>query len=736
MALAAAVQVANGRPMLHINGTPTNEFWCYGDAGGIEDFAAGGVRICQFPVAVPWWTGPAQYDFTQGDARVQALLARQPQALLIPRLCFSYAGETWWTAQHPDELAAGRDVHDQPVDYGPIRGGPHECWPSAGSTLWTEQAAAATEAFVRHCEERYGDNMLGYHPGGGITTEWFRWWTFIDGAYEDYSPAATAGFRAFLRERYADDAALQQAWAQPEVTRDTAAVPAASRQHAPALGFFRDPTRERDVLDWLECLSTLNARQALALCAAAKQGCARRKIVGAFFGYFWPHWNTQNPARTGHLALRLLLQSPDVDYISSPYHYDNRAVGGFHHSQSLPQAIERAGKLHVDEIDTGTHLSEPHRWPFEVQARPANAAASCRLLRRDAAAVLGTAGTGWWMDLHLTRWFADATVQAELRDLQQLARQAKEWACPSTAEVALVIDDASPRFAHLGSELNQYFTAMPRQFEWSDLGFPVDTLLLSEVPALRPYKLYVFLNCWHVDTATRAALSTRLRHNGMNAIWFYGAGFYSDAHHGTACIGELTGINVYSESGPAAPAIQLRDSGHPLLEQSLTTPRGALRFGVGLTPERQHRLVRDNPRGWETPAAPLFIVDDADATVLGHYVHDGSPGIAILERGGWSSLWCGAPMLPGWLLHRVAMAAGVHAYTPPGCQVWQRGPLLAVYAPAGGPVTLSARPGHLLTPLIPKGSERAWRPDTSIDPAPDLMLPFAPGETRFFRTGV
>jgi hypothetical protein len=51
--LTAAVRVIHGRPVLVINGQPTTEFWCYGDPNAIEDFAAGGIRICRFHVPFP-----------------------------------------------------------------------------------------------------------------------------------------------------------------------------------------------------------------------------------------------------------------------------------------------------------------------------------------------------------------------------------------------------------------------------------------------------------------------------------------------------------------------------------------------------------------------------------------------------------------------------------------------------------------------------------------------------------
>ena len=126
----------------------------------------------------------------------------------------------------------------------------------------------------------------------------------------------------------------------------------------------------------------------------------------------------------------------------------------------------------------------------------------------------------------------------------------------------------------------------------------------------------------------------------------------------------------------------------------------------------------------------------AGTAIAGNYACFGTGCSLYSERGGWCSVYCGAPLLPGWLLRRIAASAGVHFYTPLGAQVHHRGPLLSVYFPGGGDLTISARPGQNLTPIVPKGSERHWRPDTAIQPGPDLTLRFDPGETKFFRTGV
>ena len=765
MSLSACVQPVNGRPVLVVNGQPTTETWCYGWPNAIRDFAAAGLRICQFHVrGKSWWTGPGQYHFTPIEEQIDEFLRDLPGVLLIPRVLFGYEGEGWWAQAHPDDLSVGLDVDGRPVSYPDVRAHVVESWHSAGSRTWVRDASEAMAAFVRHFEKRYGEHILGYQIGGGVSCEWFRWWTYVVHVYEDYSPVARDAFRGYLRARYGSDAALRAAWNRQDVTLDTAEVPRPQRLHQPARGFLRDPVSERDVLDWLNALSDWNADQMVAVCRAAKHACEGHKLVGTFYGYTWPHWNNQNAARSGHMALDRVLACDEIDYISSPYHYDNRYGDGVHNSQTVNETIERAGKLHVDEIDTSTYLTRREKKDWQHQSTPKTAEETNALLRRDAAAMLGLGGNAWWMDLVHSRWYEDPRIQAEVRDLDALARQTLDWSCEPHAEVALVIDERSPAYCDLNSNLNLYFTSLPRQFVWSDLGFPMDTLLLSEIDQVRDYKLYVFLNCWHVDGPLRDRVRRHVRRPGITAVWFYASGYADEKGGGVEGIRDLTGFTVEADDTLAIPEIDIIESGHSLLEEfgdtgaqqelrppaesmatggrgsrraglacGVDTPRGNSRFGARLAEEYSCQANSLNPRGWDTPASPIFTVTEPAAAVLGHYVHNGRPGLACLDRDGWRAVYSGAPMLPGWLLRRIAATAGVHLYAPLRCVVHHRGPLVSVYARSGGSVTIRAPRGLVLETLRPGAPGAAWQHDPAIPPAATLTLPFEAIQTRFFK---
>ncbi|MCG3128408.1 MAG: hypothetical protein CHACPFDD_03296 [Phycisphaerae bacterium] len=739
--MIAEVRPWRGRPVLFLDGAPTTETWCYGWPNAIRDFLAAGLRICQFHVASPsWWTGPERYDFSRVEAQIDEFLAASPRVLLVPRVCFGFEGEDWWAAAHPDELSIGLALNGQPVKYRDVGPNGARCWQSAGSDTWTRDASTAIAAFVRHFEARNGDPIVGYQIGAGISVEWFRWWNFIPDVYEDYSPAAARAFRRFLRERYGDDDALRRAWNQPAARLDDAVPPSPLRLHHSAAGFLRDPGTERDVIDWLEWLSIANADQLIALCRAAKAACGGRKLVGSFYGYLWPHWNTQNPARSGHMAVQRVLETREIDYISSPYHYDNRGMGGVHSSQTVPASIALAGKLHLDEIDTFTHLAVPHHWgeDFKAVNVPQDVASARALLRRDAASLLGMGGSAWWMDLLHERWYADAEIQREVATLDRLLAAQVDATADSRAEVALVIDEASYAYCDLQSNLNLFFSSLPRQFEWSDLGFAIDHIRLADVPRRPPYRVYVFLNAWYVPNSLRVALAPRLTHPGTTSVWFHAAGYFSDRGAGVALAASLTGFECTRHDSESFGDVLLDRAS--LARCLPTTCEDASHlpdhFAPTLAPDRVRRTVHPNPRGWDTPLTPWFSVDEpapasVERHVLGRYRESGDAALVLDQAAGnVRRIYCAAPMLPGDVLRAIARQAGVHIVTRPGCAVHQRGDLLGVSASRAGEAEICAPPGCMIAELT---SDETGNRQARGAAAARCGITLERDETRFFR---
>jgi hypothetical protein len=263
------------------------------------------------------------------------------------------------------------------------------------------------------------------------------------------------------------------------------------------------------------------------------------------------------------------------------------------------------------------------------------------------------------------------------------------------------------------------------------MGLPVDEMLLSEIDRVRPYRVYVFLNGWNVEPDLRRRVLESVRRPGVTAVWFHAAGYFDGQRGCAENVTALTGVQVVERRDAVVPELELAGGGHAWLADGPDRSPGAVRFGARLTAEQRRVVVGSKHRDWDTVMSPLFAVDDARATVLGRYVHDAEPGMALVEGEGWQSVYVGAPMLPGWLLRRIALSTGAHAWGPLGTVVHQRGPLVSVYAPGGGDAEVAAPRGTRLVAIEPAGFDGQWQPVGQA--AARLVLPFGPGQTRFFR---
>ena len=166
--------------------------------------AAEGVHIHSFGIVMPWPKPGDAPDFSATDAVLERVIDADPEALLLPRFGCDPPG--WWYAAHPDEALQYDDGSREPV--------------CVASMVWREEMLRNLRALVEHCEARYGEHMLGYHPCAQHTGEWFYPKTW-DGLHCGFSPAMQRGFSAWLRKKYATEDALCAAWGDAAVLMAT-----------------------------------------------------------------------------------------------------------------------------------------------------------------------------------------------------------------------------------------------------------------------------------------------------------------------------------------------------------------------------------------------------------------------------------------------------------------------------------------------------------------------------------
>lgn len=521
------------------------------------------------------------------------------------------------------------------------------------SPLYRQHAVERLEALVRHLEERYGDQVAGYHPCGQNTGEWFydRLW---DGRLSGLETCATQAFRDYLRGAYRDDDALRAAWRDPAVTLTSAEPPPIAERTARPGPLLRDPPAERRAIDWLRFRSVEMADAVEAMCRAVKDA-APRKLAVAFYGYHFevapvPH----GLASSGHLALARLLDSPSVDVFSSPVSYLDRAAGGGGYFMAPVDSVQLHGKLWLVEDDTRTHLAAPDAG-FGRVATPRETAG---VLARNFAHLLTRGAAVWWMDLLGEGWYADEAIWEQLGALQEEYRRAMPDFRAYRPDVAVVVDEDGPMALKPSRDLTRSVLYYFRQ-EWCRLGAPAGIYLMSDLTAGRvpPARLYLVLDAFAMSEAQAEAVRREARRRGATVVWMVAPGYAADG--------------------------------------GLSLERTARIVGMGL------RQVEPGPGRTvegpddETRLEPRFAVEDPAGEPLARYADGAGVAAAAREQDGWVSVFSGAPRLSTDLLRALARRAGAHIYADSDDVVMAGNGFVAIHASSTGEKSLmlpEARP--------------------------------------------
>jgi hypothetical protein len=699
--LTSGVREHNGAPALYVNGRLTSQVLAAPYRPGTADFTdflQAGQSI--FDIYLRFrWTAPEEYDFSGIDQIMDAYLKLEPKALFLPRILLSPGN--WWCKEFPNDFT----MRDYGTPAG-MFGQQPPCYPSLSSARYRDLSHKAVTAFIHHVESKYGDNIVGYQVGNGFGGEWLMFnsfWEIRPGGtpptkfgVEDYSPVARAGFRAWLQKKYATIEALRRAWGDAKVTFETATPPNEVERYTSTHGIFFDPGVSSRVPDFFSWFNDTVADALIENAQWVKELTGRQKIVGAFYGYLWCNFPNLSVNHTGHLGLAKVLRAPDVDFIASPYTYDNKQIGGPNNSQTLPAAVALHGKLYFNEVDTETHLHQREwRWGNSLN-NPKTFEETAGLLTRDYAYALTNSFGMWWTDLHGGTYHDDQIVGL-VRQLKQLDEKSLEFDRRPSAEIAVVLDEESFKYCGDGEPLFNAVLTAQKQWELAFIGAPWDAQLLSDMgnPKLRDYKLYVFLNTWRVTAGQRDAIHARLKRNGATAVWVYAPGYIGDKVS-VENMRALTGITLAENNSAGELHVDVTSYDHAYTKGLAKS----FAYGTDVNVENikrwyDHQVYLKDPRDpglqRDLPGFrvnPRFYADDPQAQVLGKLAGVDKPGLVVKPQQGWTSVYSAAPILPAALLRNIARAAGVQIYSDAGDVVYADRNYLAIYAPGGGTRTV------------------------------------------------
>jgi hypothetical protein len=686
--MSAEIKNYHGTPTLFLDGKPVFDGLMWGSAPTPEGYALkecarlygeAGVHLFAFDMGTggspPDWCGPrpgkeGMYDFSTLEMRFRQVIAADPEARFHLRVHLEMP--EWWQKLHPEECEIASD--------GARLG------QSFASRLWRKEAKEFLQALAAYIQSvGLSDRIIAYQTGAGHTGEWVKATTAMRLVCGDYSQPMREHFRAWLRNYYRGElSALRIAWAAPYITFETAEVPAGEAQFNTTQYTFRDPKKEQAVADYLRCLGELCADLIIDFCGTVKEAAGPQTLAGAFYGYLMElAWNAgffgegvdsvySTYQRGGHLGLGKVMQSPNVDFLVSPYSYGFRGIGGEGPSMLPAESVRIHNKLYVFEEDSRTHLSWNAGTTF---GKVDTLEESIAVLERNFAYVV-THGQGmWWLagggpssgHVELSQQPAFRTLIKRFKDIGDRACELDR--APSS-EIAVLLDDESFYYEWFRNDLDIPLIFQQRLWGLPRMGAPFDTYLLDDFVEgrLKPYKLYIFLNAFHLDAARREKLKSQLRREGRTALWIYASGYLNkDASpaFGVEQMADLTGFGFAKGDHPWGPMMNLLDFDHPITRN----------------------LPQDLFWGTNSLLAPIFHIADGGARILGNVVYSEGRcrgGLGVKEFAEWKSVYSAVPNLPSAVLRGVARYAGVHLYSEAGDILYATPELLGVHTAGGG----------------------------------------------------
>lgn len=510
-----------------------------------RQFADAGVKL-HTTILHSGWVADGKFDYTLTDEILDEVFRGNPDIYYMPRVKLNVPPD--WCRNHPEDtfvyyfgprdaesISALAETPEQDYfgfdsDGYSVNGG-KGVWKddrvnrggliglqSFSSEKWVADASDALRRLLVHLSEsRYADRIIGVHVAYGMCGETNLWgsWSPLDsertglcGHRGDFGITNRRRFREYGIQKYKSESGMLEKWGDPEPP-----TPLAREEVRDSLDgmFFPEGSKERD---YFEFVSETNADAIEAYCRIVKESSplfGHELCAGVFYGYMY----LPQAANAGHLALRRIIDSEYVDFLSSPKGYFRCLAGDPGGEQGPSESVARK-KAWLDEIDDHTHLDR------RPEGRAANEDESLTLLWREAVKNITHDQGFWWMDLG-EGWYDSPGLMGAISRITSLQSDIADIPSRSAAEILLVVDDGSLAATSVSYGLN-FGLMYQLHSELKLCGAPVDTLLLDDMLTtdLSRYKMIVFANCFRFDEGERERILGKV--SGKLVVWHYAAG--------------------------------------------------------------------------------------------------------------------------------------------------------------------------------------------------------------------
>ena len=478
--MRSEIKFVNGKPFVCVDGnmyTPLAYTTYFEECGKFDDFIASGYKIFFVNISFtglpinnvtgfsPFLSGVFEGDvpdYEEFDGVVHKILSSCPDALIFPRI--NVAMPRKWIEENPSECVVT----------------PTGIREALCSEKYLRDGAELLKKMLSYFRSAdYKDSIAGYQLCGGTTQEWMH-----HDMAGSFSEKSFEKFCLWIKDRYNEE----------NVTRITKE------------DLFKSDYNVT-VSRYGEFCCEMAAKTVEHFCRVLKEYINNEQIVGAFYGY-----NAfVNDVFLGLHGLRFIVDSPYIDFFSSPCGYDEKRKLGIDWGDMLPtQSLKAHKKLYFVECDIRTFLtgrmqdSRPGRYPDgiytledsngkrSVWKGPNTLEYSLSAIRKTFAHQLTKASGVWWFDMW-GGWYHDKEIMSEMEKIKNIADMSmkKDTERYPNAQTVLFIDEKAylnnPRGSHFCHSVNIIRSAM------GNTGIPFDLCMTEDAEnVIHKYKCAIF----------------------------------------------------------------------------------------------------------------------------------------------------------------------------------------------------------------------------------------------------
>ena len=560
---------------------------------------------------------------------------------------FGMFAPSWWMNENDSEVVYSSDKDGNLLKQEGV---------SFSSEKWTKIAGDCLRKLIEHMTtQKYYNRVFGLRITAGQTYEFMNYGA---GAkyMPDYSEASEIGFRKWVEEKYKNIETVNSVYKKAYQDFDDITIPSLVERGESKYSTLLSPNEDMWKIDYSNYLTSKSADCLLEWAHIAKEASQRKKIVGAYYGYMWT-FGSYDGASSTHTGLYRILESEDIDFIASPYNYNEKIFGMSSTFMSLADTVEAYGKLYILEEDNRTFKTDGFSgvdwngsWDYQV-GETHTPQDTIYQFRRDFANNFVN-GTGFWHYDMYGGWVDDPQIYDAMAQEKQIYSDAYYFEDTSyDNDVAVFVDDNTYTYFTVDLTYNSNYILnsvlmMEQRENLNRMGVGYDTYTMSSLQSgkVKPHKVNIFISPYEITSSDNEKIQEYLTNSGGYAVWIYGAG-YSDGTYQTNTTANMKAVTGFD--------IEIAEGDHAL-QTKIDNVNNALVDGVQNTLFGTHSQF----------ISPQFYISSTDScSVLGHHTDGGEISLGIKEYNGYKSIYSACPGLPTDLLRNILSEAGVHVYS-------------------------------------------------------------------------